>query len=164
MNFIDFINSKNQHLPRLSNESGAAGEIAVVSFSANWVPRPKGKELQVLLQELERAGTPIKRSSFDAIYLPDTVSVDFFSDQWVRKVLPDMVFVEIKTTKKVNVKPNFVGFFFAITANEIEAAEILGARHRVILYNHITGEKKLTSIPEIVTNAKSKTWQVSIQL
>ena len=75
-----------------------------------------------------------------------------------------MCFVEIKSANQARVKPGFSGFFFALTESEIVAAEALGKRHLVALYNKLTGELCLTSVPEILARAKSSNWQLSVQL
>jgi len=75
-----------------------------------------------------------------------------------------MCFIEIKSANQSRVKPGFNGFFFALTESEISAADQLKERHRVALYNKVTGEVLLTSVTEILARAKSSTWQVSVQL
>lgn len=72
--------------------------------------------------------------------------------------------IEIKSASQARVKPGFAGFFFALTEGEIVAAEALGSRHRVALYNKLTGELQLTSVPEILARARSSNWQLSVQL
>lgn len=59
---------------------------------------------------------------------------------------------------------DFSGFFFALTEGEIAASEALGIRHRVALFNKLTGNIKMTSVVEIVAAAKSTNWQLSVQL
>ena len=65
---------------------------------------------------------------------------------------------------QTRVQPGFKGFFFALTESEIAAAERLGSRHRVALFNNSTGELLITSVPEIISRAKSMNWQLSVQL
>lgn len=61
-------------------------------------------------------------------------------------------------------KPGFAGFFFALTEGEMAAAEALGSRHRVALFNKLTGELKLSSVQDILARARSSNWQLSVQL
>jgi hypothetical protein len=58
----------------------------------------------------------------------------------------------------------FSGFFFALTESEIAAAELLGHRHRVALFNNLTGELLISSVPDIIARTRSMTWQLSVQL
>lgn len=152
---------KRAHLARFANQSGAAGEQAAL-LAMSWMPRPKGPELKTLLAELAAAGVTIKASSFDAIASPN--ELDFSDPEAVRSALPSLTFIEVKTANQSRVRENFVGFFFALTENEIVAAEALGERHRVALFNNLTGEMVLTSVPEIIGRTKSMTWQLSVQL
>jgi hypothetical protein len=159
---LEVIAAKRAHLARLANESGAAGEQQAILSMDQWVPRPRGPSLQVLLEELAGTGIVIKASSFDALALPSPI--DIADRMQVRALLPTITFVEIKTANQPRVKPGFNGFFFALTESEIAAAEQLGSRHRVALFNKLTGEILLTSVPEILARTKSMNWQLSVQL
>ena len=163
MELIEIIEAKKKHLDRLANQAGAAGEELALTV-ANWVPRPVGKGLKVLLAALEETNVVIKPSSFDAIAVPHGTELEFTDLEAVRTALPDMIFVEIKTANQERVRPDFSGFFFALTESEITAAAALGNRHRVALYNNRTQALQLTSVPEILSRAKSTNWQVSVQL
>jgi hypothetical protein len=78
--------------------------------------------------------------------------------------LAQTVFIEIKTANQPRVKPEFAGFLFALTEAEILAAEKLGGRHKVVLYNNLTGELLLTIVSEILGRSRSTNWQASVQL
>ncbi|MBR0652750.1 hypothetical protein GXW78_24045 [Roseomonas terrae] len=164
MHPVDLINLKRNHIQRLANQNGAAGEQEILSSNRNLVARPKGHGLNVLMNALKESGIIIKRSSFDAISIPAGVSVDFRDMASVKEALSKLVFVELKTANQARVRPDFSGFFFAFTEGEILASEALGPRHRVMLFNKATGATLLTSVPEVLAKAKSTNWQVSIQL
>lgn len=164
MKLIEIVQAKRAHIARFANQSGAAGEAVALSEMEHWVQRPKGIGLKVLLAALHETGVTIKGSSFDAISLPNASRIDFANAQEVQAALPSMCFVEIKSANQSRVKPGFGGFFFALTEGEIVAAEALGPRHRVALYNKLTGELQLTSVPEILARTKSSNWQLSVQL
>ena len=162
MEAVEVIRSKKVHLARLANQNGAAGEMLAVETVANWIPRPKGEPLKLLLAELAASGVSLKPSSFDAIAV--AAEVDFSRSESSRSELDRMVFIEIKTSRQERVRSSFCGFFFAFTESEIAAADQLAHRHKVALFNQITGELLLTSVSEILSRAKSMTWQVSVQL
>ncbi|WP_165726265.1 hypothetical protein [Pseudoalteromonas sp. SA25] len=164
MNPIDVINSKKQHLARYANENGSNGELVTIELNENWIPRPKGNELKLLLLALKEVGIIIKRSSFDALSIPKGISIDFNDLVSIKASLSNITFIEIKSANQDRVKKDFSGFFFALTENEIKAAEALGDRHQVALYNKKTSEVLMTSVVEIINRAKSSTWQVSVQL
>jgi hypothetical protein len=161
---LQLIKQKREHAKRLANENGAAGEIAMLTAGTELMPRPKGKELNLLISALKESGINIKGSSFDAISLPSDCEVDFSDEKSILDNLKNMTFIEIKTANQSRVKSDFSGFFFAITEREIFAAEVLGSQHRVMFYNKQTGATLLTSIPEILARARSMNWQASIQL
>lgn len=161
---LEIIRDKRTHLARLANQNGAQGETLVMAEMTDWILRPKGKALQVLLSLLRQSGISIKPASFDAIALPHGYQLDLLDSLSVANALPLMHFIEIKSANQSRVKPGFDGFFFALTESEISAADQLGARHRVALYNKVTRELLLTSIPDIMARAKSSTWQLSVQL
>jgi len=159
---LEVIAAKRAHLARLANEGGATGEQQAILSMEEWVPRPKGASLRVLLDELAKTGIIIKASSFDALALP--CPIDLTNPAQVRTALSAITFVEIKTANQPRVQPGFSGFFFALTESEIAAADQLGHRHRVALFNKLTGEMLLTSVPEILARSRSFNWQLSVQL
>ena len=164
MTILELLALKRKHIQRLANQRGAAGEVSVLARLDNYVPRPRGLGLKILLNALLKNGIQIKATSFDAIQLPHSNGIDFSDSEAVERDLNQMVFIEIKTANQNRVKPDFTGFFFALSENEIAASEALGRQHRVVLVNNITGESVVTSVPEIIGKAKSSTWQLSIQL
>ncbi len=161
---LELVQSKRAHAARLANQHGAAGEQSSLAEMEHWMARPSGRRLTLLLDELRSDGKEIKGSSFDAIHIPGHSRLNFLDREAIRAALPSMEFIEIKTANQARVKAGFTGFFFALTESEITAAEVLGAKHRVALYNKATGELLLTSVPEILSRAKSSTWQLSVQL
>lgn len=162
MDLIQIIAAKRMHVDRMAAQSGAAGELRAISATDQWSPRPKGPGLKTLLAELEATGISIKGSSFDAVASPRPVN--FLDPIDVRTSLEDMIFIEIKTANQTRIKPGFGGFFFAITENEISASDQLGSRHLVALFNKISGEVQITSVPDILARSRSMTWQLSLQL
>jgi hypothetical protein len=123
---------------------------------------PKGPALRILIEELAANGIKLKASSFDALALPK--AIDLSDRTQVQLHLPEITFIEIKTANQPRVQPGFKGFFFALTESEISAADQLGARYRVALFNKLTGELLLTSVPQIISRTTSMNWQLSVQL
>ena len=136
----------------------------MLGANPHFLQRPTGKALSNLLAVLAETGIKIKKTSFDAIALPEPMLVDYLNIDQLREVITAMTFIEIKTANQARVKADFTGYFFAFTESEIEAAELLGERHKVMLNNNITGEVFLTSVPELLARARSTTWQISVQL
>lgn len=164
MELLEIISAKRQHLDRLATTKGAAGEASAINEMEHWLPRPRGRELKALITALRDKGIEIKSSSFDAIAISEGTTVDFSNTDSIATALPRMTFIEIKTANQPRVREDFSGFFFALTESEIAAAAALGEQHRVALYNKTSGEILLTSVPELISRARSTNWQVSIQL
>jgi hypothetical protein len=160
----ELINLRRQHLVRLGNQNGAAGEATVLAETTGYLPRPTGQAAKNLLATLSESGIVIKLASFDAIALPEGSVVDLLNVDSIRQNLTNMTFIEIKTANQARVRADFGGFFFAFTEGELLASEALGDRHKVLLVNKATGTVLLTSVPEILARAKSMNWQVSVQL
>jgi len=105
MNPIELIEAKRQHIARLANQRGASGELSALAEMENWIPRPRGTGLNVLLAALAETGVVVKGSSFDAIAVPIAKSINFTDPTSVRDALPSMTFIEIKTANQERVRP-----------------------------------------------------------
>ena len=117
------------------------------------------KELLDLL-EIERNYL----QSFDLIYVPDMVGKIVSSD-FLKTYLEDIIFVELKTTKKY-LPENPKGFFFGATENEFNFGKILGDK---FLFCFVTLNEKspsfvLLSIEELEKKIKNKRIQYQINL
>lgn len=157
---------RKRRLRRMANQRGASGERLILSAHGyqNLVPRPSGPAMTAILKALEMEGTKIKRTSFDAILLRPDAKPDFSTIESAAAAIEGAIFLEIKATTRANVADDFTGFFFAVTEGEMQAAERLGRRHRVVLYNQLTGKTLETTVSDILARAKSATWQLSVQL
>ncbi|MGR5478982.1 hypothetical protein ACPV5A_17475 [Vibrio chagasii] len=164
MDIIDILQVRKEHIDRFSSTNGSQGENLAIQKNKQWIERPKAKQLNNLLSLLSEGGINIKRTSFDAIELPEDVSIDFGCLDSIKANLSLMNFIEIKTTNKESVKEDFTGYFFAFTESELHAAEQLGERHKVALVNKRTDSIVMSSVTELLARAKSMNWQVSIQL
>lgn len=166
MSIHELIESKKEHLERFSSKNGVSGERLLLDSEALWIKRPKGKEMANLLATLKQVeGIEIKPTSFDFILIPENVKVDFSDLISLANGIKCLTFIELKSCNQKRVTtPDFKGFFFAITENEMRAAQLLGDRHKVILHNKKTGDKLVTSVHEIISRASSMNWQMSVNL
>jgi hypothetical protein len=102
--------------------------------------------------------------SFDLIYIPDMVGKEVPTD-FLQTYLEDIIFIELKTTKKY-LPNNPQGFFFGATENEFNFANILGDK---FLFCFVTLNEKapsfvLLSIDELNKIIKNKRVQYQINL
>ncbi|MFK5889211.1 MAG: hypothetical protein QM486_00595 [Flavobacteriaceae bacterium] len=102
--------------------------------------------------------------SFDLIYLPEMVGKTVNSE-FLKTYLEDIIFVELKTTKKY-LPENPKGFFFGATENEFNFGELLKDR---FLFCFVTLNEKapsfvLLSIGELNKLIRNKRIQYQINL
>lgn len=114
MDIIDILQLRKEHIDRLSSASGSQGENLAIQIKQQWIERPKAKELNNLLSLLSDCGINIKRTSFDAIELPEGVSINFSCLDSIKANLSLMNFIEIKTTNKESVKEDFTAIFLLL--------------------------------------------------
>ena len=164
MDPTELLRRRRLHLDRLATTGGALGERAAAVQRADWIARPKGAALRNLLAVLAERGVTIRASSFDAVAVPPDVQLDLLDLASIREHIARLVFVEIKTARQPRVRPDFAGFFFALTEGEIEAAVALADQHCVALFNALTNEMTITTVAEILRRSRSTTMQISVQL
>ena len=102
--------------------------------------------------------------SFDLIYIPNMVGKNINSE-FLKTYLEDIIFVELKTTKKY-LPENPKGFFFGATENEFNFGKSLGNK---FLFCFVTLNEKapsyvLLTIPELENTIKNKRIQYQINL
>jgi len=102
--------------------------------------------------------------SFDLIYIPNMVGKNINSE-FLKTYLEDIIFVELKTTKKY-LPENPKGFFFGATENEFNFGKSLGNK---FLFCFVTLNEKapsyvLLTIPELENIIKNKRIQYQINL
>ena len=156
--------------PRLklgtTTTTGALGERTLTQGTR--LPRPKGFELRNLLRAMDDLGYPdIPSTGFDAVDIPQEAheaGFTFASERMVLEWCEHFRFVEIKTCTQERVDDGFGRFMFSFPAAEILAAEILGDRYLVVLYNSLTGQIREASIPELLSQTSSQAWQLTVQL
>lgn len=110
----------------------------------------------------------IPPTGFDAVEVPleaHQQGFTFLSGRMVEEWCDHLRFVEIKTCTQERVDDGFGRFMFSIPHAEIRAAEILGPdRYTVVLHNALTGRLVEFTMPELLDQASSQAWQLSIQL
>ncbi|MCF8416644.1 MAG: hypothetical protein K9G40_10405 [Crocinitomicaceae bacterium] len=102
--------------------------------------------------------------SFDLIYIPDLVG-QTINQGIIKTHLEDIIFVELKTTKKY-LPENPKGFFFGATKNEFDFAEILKEKFRFcfVSINEKGSSFSLQTIDELNKIIKNKRIQFQINL
>jgi len=102
--------------------------------------------------------------AFDLIYVPEMVGKVVDSD-FIQTYLEDIIFVELKTTKKY-LPENPKGFFFGATENEFNFGKILGLRFRFcfVSLNEKGSSFAFLTLNELEDRIKTRRIQYQINL
>ncbi|MDL5510613.1 hypothetical protein QSE00_02220 [Arenibacter sp. M-2] len=102
--------------------------------------------------------------SFDMVYIPKLKGIEFKKD-YIETHLDDILFVELKTTKKY-LPENPKGFFFGATENEFNFGKLLGDRFRFcfVCLNEKSPSYALLTIEELEKKIRNRRIQYQINL
>ena len=102
--------------------------------------------------------------SFDMIYIPKLKGIEFEKD-YIETHLEEILFVELKTTKKF-LPENPKGFFFGATENEFNFGKLLGDKFRFcfVCLNEKSPSYVLLKIEELEKIIRNKRIQYQINL
>lgn len=122
---------------------------------------PTAKQRAAILVAYARAQRVVYGKAFDIVKCPE--HVDLNDADSILRNLNEVVVLEIKSTNKKSVKPDFRGYFFAITAAELLVAQNLGERYRFIFVNTITRKHLELTLREIFARSRGiyPTWSIS---
>ena len=102
--------------------------------------------------------------SFDMIYIPKLKGIKFEKD-YIETHLDEILFVELKTTKKY-LPENPKGFFFGATENEFNFGKLLGNKFRFcfVCLNEKSPSYEMLTIDELEKIIRNKRIQFQINL
>lgn len=102
--------------------------------------------------------------SFDMVYIPKLKGIQFEKD-YIETHLDEILFVELKTTKKY-LPYNPKGFFFGATENEFNFGKLLGDRFRFcfVCLNEQSPSYALLTVEELEKIIRNKRIQYQINL
>ncbi len=102
--------------------------------------------------------------SFDMVYIPKLKGIKFEKD-YIETHLDEILFVELKTTKKY-LPENPKGFFFGATENEFNFGKLLGDRFRFcfVCLNEKSPSYAMLTIEELEKIIRNKRIQFQINL
>lgn len=121
------------------------------------------KEMKKLL--LDKVDIPHRYlQSFDMVYIPKYKGTNF-TNETIDAHLEEILFIELKTTKKY-LPENPKGFFFGATENEFNFGELLGDKFRFcfVCLNENSLSYSLLTIKELESKIKNKRIQYQINL
>jgi hypothetical protein len=102
--------------------------------------------------------------SFDMVYIPKLKGIQFEKD-YIETHLDEILFVELKTTKKY-LPDNPKGFFFGATENEFNFGKLLGDRFRFcfVCLNEKSPSYALLTLEELEKIIRNRRIQYQINL
>lgn len=102
--------------------------------------------------------------SFDMVYIPKLKGIQFKKD-YIETHLDEILFVELKTTKKY-LPDNPKGFFFGATENEFNFGKLLGDRFRFcfVCLNEKSPSYSLLTLEELEKIIRNRRIQYQINL
>ncbi len=100
--------------------------------------------------------------AFDAVRISHEVEVDLDELASVESNLRDLTLYEVKSTNRKNLKDDFKGYFFALTAAELLVAQSLGDQFRFLLIHTLSGARLELSLQDLLKRARSiyPSWSV----
>ncbi|MFY0674773.1 MAG: hypothetical protein JXQ87_15350 [Bacteroidia bacterium] len=102
--------------------------------------------------------------SFDMVFIPKLKGV-VFKEEYIETHLEEILFIELKTTKKY-LPENPKGFFFGATENEFNFGKLLGARFRFcfVCLHEDSPSFSLLTIEELEKKIRNRRIQYQINL
>ncbi len=139
-------------------KTAKAAAAILVAKTAGFII-PTGKQRQNLLVAFAKRGKVVYGRAFDVVKLSSPVDLDNLAE--VEKHLEQIRVFEVKSTRK-KLRPDFSGYFFALTAAEVLVAQSLKKQFGFVLVNTGTGEHLEMSLSEIFARAKGiyPTWSI----
>lgn len=120
---------------------------------------PTAKQRQNLLVAFAKRGKVVYGKAFEVVKVSS--AIDLASLEQVETHLDQIKVFEVKSTRK-KLKPDFSGYFFALTAAEVLVAQSLKKQFGFVLVNTGTREHLEMTLSEIFSRAKGiyPTWSI----
>lgn len=130
----------------------ARAAVAYLQSLGEGYHEPTRSERDALLVAFAKARLPLYGAAFDVVRAP--ASIDLSSAEDIHANLDNILICEVKSTNRVNMRADFSGYFFNITAGELLTAQALGDRYRFLFVNTVTQSHIERSLQEVFGAAK----------
>lgn len=101
---------------------------------------------------LARKNMVIYGNAYDIV--KSTKEVDFTDENEILKNLNDIIIYEIKSTNRKDMKKDFQGYFFDLTAAELLVAQSLKTHFKFVFVNTITEDTIELTVNQVFAKAK----------
>lgn len=121
---------------------------------------PTQKQRKNLVMAFVEQDMIVYGRAFDMAKLFEPVNLDDPAD--IKAKLDSIQLCEIKSTNKVNIGPDFRGYFFGLTAAEVLVAQSLKQQFKFVLVNTLTKHHLELGLSEMFGRAKGiyPTWSI----
>lgn len=121
---------------------------------------PTAKQRKNLVMAFVERDMIVYGRAFDMAKLSESVNLDDRAE--IQSKLDSIQLCEIKSTNKVNIGPDFRGYFFGLTAAEVLVAQSLKHRFKFVLVNTLTKHHLELGLSEMFGRAKGiyPTWSI----
>lgn len=121
---------------------------------------PTARQKQNLAIAFAKRGMVVYGRAFDIVKVSGQVNLDDLNE--VEQHLRQVTIFEIKSTRK-DLKPDFSGYFFALTAAEVLVAQSLKKNFKFVFVNIATGNFRELSLVQILAKVRGiyPTWSIS---
>jgi hypothetical protein len=142
-----------------SAQSTAKKAVAILVAKNVGFCNPTAKQRQNLLVAFAKKGKVVYGRAFDVIRTSAPIDLD--NPAAVEEALDDITVFEIKSSRK-KLRPDFAGFFFALTGAEVLVAQSLRKQFKFVLVNTGSGDHLEITLSEIFSRAKGiyPTWSI----
>jgi hypothetical protein len=142
-----------------SAQSTAKKAVAILIAKNVGFRNPTAKQRQNLLVAFAKRGKVVYGKAFDVVKTSASVDLDDLAE--VEASLDEITVFEIKSSRK-KLRPDFSGFFFALTGAEVLVAQSLRKQFKFVLVNTGTGDHIEISLSGIFSRAKGiyPTWSI----
>lgn len=114
---------------------------------------PTRAQRKALMIGFAHCGKSLPLSGYDAVRLDAAVDLDDPDD--IARNNDAIVIIEIKSTNQAKVGADLAGYFFNITAAELQNAQGLKDQFRFVFLNTVRGDWEELSIGEVLARAKA---------
>lgn len=126
---------------------------------------PTADERRALLRVFAGKEKVLYGKAFDIVRINKEKSeVDVMTEEWIEAHLSAIAIAEVKSTNRKLIKPDFRGYFFALTAGELLVAQSLAEQYIFLFVNiHTPNATPLAlSLQEVYSKAKAvyPTWSI----
>ena len=139
-------------IPKRGGQQTARKAISILLGKGLGFHEPTAAERQALLVAFAHRGMVLYGAAFDLIQTPEII--DLSNGDVIAEKLDQITVVEIKSTNRAEIGPDFRRYFFNLSTAELLVAQSLGKRFRFAFVNTVTGEHQELVLQDVFARAR----------